>query len=77
MALREELAEPIASHYIDKVIKRLGRIQAGEQIGPMVDSELEDLEVDNDFELQRRKIEVPSSYNDASEYMSEKSILSQ
>jgi len=66
----------MANHYVEKVIRRLARLVNGEELGGMVDSELEDLEVDDDFELQRRKMEVPSSYNDPSEYLSERSILS-
>ena len=74
--LKAELYEPMANHYVEKVIRRLARLVNGEELGGMVDSELEDLEVDDDFELQRRKMEVPSSYNDPSEYLSERSMLS-
>ena len=67
---RSELFEPLARHYVDRVLKRLRRLLDGEYLGGMVDSEFENLEVDDEFERQRQKMEVPSSYHDVSEYLS-------
>ena len=46
-----EVSEPLACHYVEKFLRRLARLLNGEELGAMVDSELEDLEVDADFEL--------------------------
>jgi hypothetical protein len=45
--------QPIASNYVDKVIRRVRRMLNGEVLGDMVESEIENLQVDQDFELQR------------------------
>ena len=56
-----EIHRPLATHYIDRVCKRVDRILGGDQIGNMVDSDLEDLNVDAEFERIRQLIEVASS----------------
>lgn len=56
-----EIYRPLATHYIDRVCKRVDRILGGDQIGHMVDSDLEDLNVDAEFERIRQLIEVASS----------------
>jgi hypothetical protein len=42
--------EPLARHYLNRVEKRMKRILNGEYIGAMIDSDEENLLVDEDFE---------------------------
>ena len=42
---------PLADWYINKVLNRVDRTLAGEHLGDLVESDLEDLEIDDDFEL--------------------------
>ena len=58
--LVKEQSFPVARHYVDKVLGRLDRILEGESIGSMIESELENLQIDDDFEMMRHRIEVPS-----------------
>lgn len=48
---------PLAAHYVDKVLERLRRTLAGDVLGDMVESELEDLQVDHSFEELRERVE--------------------
>ena len=50
-----------ARWFVGKLIKRVGRISKGEKLGPMVDSELESLQVDQVFENRRKQIEAAPS----------------
>ena len=59
--LKVEIMQPIAKWFIDKMIYRVERILDGEDLGPMVESDLENLEVDYDFENHRQNIEVASN----------------
>ena len=61
--LQMERHIPLANWYMTKVLNRVDRIRAGEHLGDLVESELEDIEVDNDFELQRHQVENVSSFN--------------
>ena len=54
---------PLADWYMTKVLNRVTRTLAGDHLGDLVESELEDLEIDNDFELQRNQVENVSSQN--------------
>ena len=45
--------QPIAKWFVDKMQARVERILDGDVLGPMVDSDLENLEVDYDFENHR------------------------
>ena len=51
--LVHEKSHQVAEHYVDKLINRLGRLMEGESIGSMIDSELENLSVDKNFERMR------------------------
>jgi hypothetical protein len=42
---------PSAQFYIDKVLGRVGKMLDGEVLGHMVDSDIENLDVDHDFEM--------------------------
>ena len=55
---------PIADWFINKLIGRVGRMMEGEDIGDMVDSELENLNIDLDFENARRMMEIATSDED-------------
>ena len=63
----EEEEFSLAIHYINKVEHRINRMIQGESIGSMIDSEFENLEIDESYERIRRKIEVPSSDEDQPE----------
>ena len=58
--LNKELDVPIAEKFMNKIYARLPRLLAGEHLGPLVDSELENLEVDEKFEMHRQNIEICS-----------------
>lgn len=49
--LQMEKHLPLADWYISKVLNRVDRTLAGEHLGDLVESDLEDLEIDDDFEL--------------------------
>ena len=69
---------PIANNYVEKVYGRIDRMLKGEFLGEMVDSDIENLQIDQDFENQRQQIEVMSSYqSDQTIEMSLKSARSQ
>lgn len=57
-----ETCLPVAERYIERVEKRIIRINNGSDIGPMIDSEYESLQIDSDFEKARQKIEIATSY---------------
>ena len=48
----------LSEHYINRVYKRIERQLKGEDIGSMIDSDLEDLEIDVSFEILRGKLEA-------------------
>lgn len=48
----------LSEHYVNRVYKRLERQLQGEYIGSMIDSDLEDLEIDVSFEIIRGKLEA-------------------
>lgn len=50
--VKEKVGE-VAEHYVDKVLGRIDRIMDGESIGSMIDSDLENLSVDKNFEIMR------------------------
>ena len=47
----------------------------GEMLGSMIESELEDLEIDFDFEDQRRMMEIATTDNNRSDYRSNQLAL--
>jgi len=44
---------PVAVNYVDKVLGRVERMMNGEELGAMIESELEDLDIDLSFENRR------------------------
>lgn len=55
--LTAQLSRPLAAHYLRRMYGRVDRTLAGEVLGDMVESELEDLQVDNSFEEIRGRVE--------------------
>jgi hypothetical protein len=53
---------PIAIRFMNKVQSRVTRMANGEDVGPLVDSELEDLQIDFAFENQRHMMEIATSH---------------
>jgi hypothetical protein len=45
-----DLNEPLAVYYIDKVFARVDRMLQGQYLGDMVESDIENLQVDLEFE---------------------------
>jgi hypothetical protein len=58
---------PLAEWYAIKVCGRVGRMLQGEYLGDMIESDLEDMEIDDDFEMQRHQVENVSSSHDFGE----------
>ena len=52
---------PVAIHYVNKVFGRITRMMNGDELGSMIDSEYENLEIDDAFERHRHQMEVPST----------------
>jgi hypothetical protein len=55
------LHEPLATHYIEKVIRRVQIQLEGLEIGSMFETDYENVPVDEEFELLRQNLEVPST----------------
>lgn len=62
-----ELNGKVATHYVNKMLTRVSHLLQGEDIGSMLESEFENLAVDEEFEDLRHNLEVPSSLEDEDE----------
>lgn len=51
------ISQPIVNHCMNKLLNRIDRTMDGEVLGDMVESDLEDLRVDDDFEEVRGRME--------------------
>ena len=64
-------ARPAAARYLDRMLGRVDRILGGEVLGDMVESELEDLQVDDSFEEIRGRVEGLSDSSSESNLLTE------
>jgi len=64
-------ARPAAARYLDRMLGRVDRILGGEVLGDMVESELEDLQVDDSFEEIRGRVEGLSESSSESNLLTE------
>lgn len=60
--MRIEELRPSAKWFVDKLLQRVQRIVKGEDVGELVDSDLENLEEDDLFENRRMQMELATSH---------------